>query len=146
MPSELDSAAHPSQEIPSRFKILIAKTSLDGHWRGVAVVSQALREAGFEVILGGMLRAEEIARVARDEDVDLIGLNVGGSIDVVDRVLNTLEEEELTDIPVMAGGTIPPRAVRHLQSRGVSVHLPGGSLSSIREAARRLISETEESR
>jgi len=32
--------------MPSR--ILLAKTGLDGHWRGISAVAMALRDAGFE--------------------------------------------------------------------------------------------------
>lgn len=118
-----------------RKKILIAKTSLDGHWRGVAVVARAFRDAGYEVVLGGMLRASEIARVAGDEDVHAIGLNVGGRVEVVERILDALDEAGLGDVPVLVGGTIPPQHIDRLEARGVSVHPPGSSLSSIVEAA-----------
>lgn len=119
-------------------KILIAKTALDGHWRGVSVVSHALRNDGFEVVLGGMLRPSEIARAAADEDVDLVGLNVGGRIEVVERVLDQLAEQGLEGLPVFAGGTIPPQYVPRLERRGVSVHTPGSTLASIVADARRL--------
>lgn len=120
-------------------RILIAKTSLDGHWRGVMVVARALRDAGFDVVLGGMLRAGDIARMAGDEDVQLIGLNVGGRIEVVHRILDTLEEAGLADVPVLVGGTIPPQAIDDLASRGVSVHPPGSPLTEIVDAANRLV-------
>ncbi len=120
-------------------RILIAKTSLDGHWRGVMVVARAFRDAGFDVVLGGMLRAGDIAQMAADEDVQLIGLNVGGRIEVVHRILDTLDEAELGDIPVLVGGTIPPQAIDGLTSRGVSVHPPGSPLIGIVDAANRLL-------
>ena len=72
------------------------------------MVGRALRDAGFEVVLLGMARASDIAAVARDEDADLVGLNVGGSIEVVMRILDELEQAGV-DAPVLAGGTIPPR-------------------------------------
>lgn len=122
-------------------RVLIAKTSLDGHWRGVMVVARAFRDAGFDVVLGGMLRAGDIASMALDEDVDLIGLNVGGRIEVVHRILDTLEQAGLDDIPVLAGGTIPPQAIPSLADRGVSVHPPGSSLDEIVGAARQLLSD-----
>ena len=122
----------------TRTRILIAKTSLDGHWRGVMVVARALRDAGFDVVLGGMLRATDIAKMAGDEDVQIIGLNVGGRIEVVHRILDTLDEAGLGDIPVIVGGTIPPQAVDDLAARGVSVHPPGSPLAGIVDAANRL--------
>mgnify|MGYP000123654064 CR=1 FL=1 len=51
-------------------RVVIAKTSLDGHWRGVSVVARALRDSGFEVILLGMVKDGEISRAAIDEDAD----------------------------------------------------------------------------
>jgi methylmalonyl-CoA mutase C-terminal domain/subunit len=124
-------------------RVLIAKTSLDGHWRGVAVVARGLRDAGFEVVLGGMLRASEIASMAAQEDVDLIGLNVGGRVDVVSRILDRLHEEGLGDLPVMAGGTIPPRDAEMLESRSVAVFPPGSAMSDIVELARRLTGDAD---
>lgn len=118
-------------------RVLLAKTSLDGHWRGINVVSRGLRDAGFEVILAGMINADTIARVAADEDVDLIGLNVGGRFEVVERILDTLSEAEV-DKPVFAGGTIPPYAAERLGERGVECYPPGSPMEAIIAAARRL--------
>ena len=36
-------------------RILLVKTALDGHWRGLSVVARSLRDAGFHVIMGGMI-------------------------------------------------------------------------------------------
>ena len=123
-------------------RILVAKTSLDGHWRGVQIVSRALLDAGFEVVIGGMLTADEIATIAVQEDVQLIGLNIGGSIAVVERILERLNEVGAGDIPVFAGGTVTPQGRRRLEQLGVSVHVPGSSLNVIVEDARRLIGKT----
>jgi methylmalonyl-CoA mutase C-terminal domain/subunit len=118
-------------------RIVVAKTSLDGHWRGVSVVARALRDAGFEVILLGMATPESIARAAVDEDADLVGLNVGGRVVVAERIIETLRTEGYEG-PVFAGGTIPPYAVKTLQESGVECFPPGSSLDAIVEAARRL--------
>jgi len=118
-------------------RVLMAKTSLDGHWRGINVVSRALRDGGFEVILAGMITADTIARTAADEDVDLIGLNVGGRVEVVERILDTLEEQKIA-VPIFAGGTIPHYAVERLESRGVQCFPPGSSLDDIVACAREL--------
>ncbi len=121
----------------ARPRVLIAKTSLDGHWRGVNVVSRALRDAGFEVLLAGMATAAAIARTAADEDVDLIGLNVGGRVEVVERILDVLAEQGV-EAAVFAGGTLPPYAVRRLEARGVRCFPPGSTLEAIVAAARDL--------
>jgi methylmalonyl-CoA mutase, C-terminal domain len=118
--------------------VLIAKTSLDGHWRGVHVVAQALRDGGYEVIVLGMATADEIATAAVQEDVDLVGLNVGGHVAIVERVLDALAAAGI-EAPVMAGGTIPPSAKRRLEGRGVSCFPPGSQLDAIVEAADQLL-------
>src|SRR4051794_39111710 len=118
-------------------RVLVAKTSLDGHWRGINVVARALRDGGFEVILAGMVTGSTIVRIAADEDVDLIGLNVGGRVEVVERILDTLEESGV-DVPVMAGGTIPHYAAERLTARGVACFPPGSQLEDIVTHARRL--------
>jgi methylmalonyl-CoA mutase C-terminal domain/subunit len=118
-------------------RVVVAKTSLDGHWRGVSVVARALRDAGFEVILLGMVRDGEIARAAIDEDADLVGLNIGGRIQVAERIIQTLRNEGYEG-PVFAGGTVPPYAVKKLGAMGVECFPPGSSLDVIVEAAKRL--------
>ncbi len=59
-----------------RIRVLLAKTGLDGHDRGVLVVAKALSQAGMEVIYGGLhLRPAQIAKVAAEEAVDVVGLS-----------------------------------------------------------------------
>ncbi len=124
-------------------RVLLAKTSLDGHWRGINVVARALRDGGFEVILAGMITADAISRVAADEDVDLIGLNVGGRVEVVGRILDTLDAAGV-DTPVFAGGTLPHYAVEYLEGRGVACFPPGSALEDIVACARRLTDADKE--
>ena len=42
-PTEMTPPAHAP-------RILLVKTALDGHWRGISVVARALRDGGFHVI------------------------------------------------------------------------------------------------
>ncbi|MEX1145309.1 MAG: cobalamin-dependent protein [Acidimicrobiia bacterium] len=119
-------------------RVLLAKTSLDGHWRGVMVVARILRDVGFEVVNVGMATADQIAAAARDEDVQLVGLNVGGRVEVVERVLDRVREVA-GDVPVFAGGTVPPWAAKRLAERGVDVFPPGSSNEDIIATARRLV-------
>jgi methylmalonyl-CoA mutase C-terminal domain/subunit len=115
----------------------MAKTSLDGHWRGITIVETALREAGFEVIALGMAKTEEIVRAAVDEQVDLVGLNLGGRSEIVERIVAKLRFEG-SAAPVMVGGVITPQARRRLESAGIEVFPPGSSLEEIVKSARRL--------
>ena len=118
-------------------RILLAKTALDGHWRGISVVARALRDGGFQVILGGMITGPEIVRAAVDEDVDLVGLNVGGHVEVAERIIAEIRSSR-PDLPVFAGGVIAPWAAKRLKSLGVEVYPPGSSLDDIVASARRL--------
>lgn len=118
-------------------RVLLAKTALDGHWRGISVVARALRDGGFQVILGGMSTSAEIVRAAIDEDVDLVGLNVGGHVAVAERIISDLRASR-PDLPVFAGGIIAPWAAKRLQTLGVEVFPPGSALGEIVAAASRL--------
>jgi methylmalonyl-CoA mutase C-terminal domain/subunit len=126
-------------------KVLFAKTALDGHWRGPAVVVHVLRDAGFEVIYLGMATADEIAAAAVQEDVDVVGLNVGGSLAVVMRILDGLAAAA-PDVGVMLGGTIQPQHRAALGERGVSTFPPGSGFSDIVEEAGRLVESRRRSR
>ena len=59
-----------------KINVLMVKPGLDGHWRGMIVVTRALRDAGMEVIYGGNMSPEEIAVTAVQEDVDVVGLSI----------------------------------------------------------------------
>ncbi|MFA4836562.1 MAG: cobalamin-dependent protein [Dehalococcoidia bacterium] len=102
----------------------MAKTSLDGHWRGPVVVSTALRDAGMEVIFGGRMRSDEIANTAIQEDVDVIGLNIGGRYGQVEDMIRMLREKQADDKLIIAGGTIPPEDIPVLKKMGVSEVFP----------------------
>jgi methylmalonyl-CoA mutase C-terminal domain/subunit len=120
-----------------RTRILLAKPNLDGHWTGVAVVATALRDAGMEVIYGGMLDADQIVTTAIQEDVDIIGLSLGGRHQQVQEVMNLLKEKNADDMLVIAGGTIPQDEIPILKEMGIAgVFPPGSSLDSIIEFIR----------
>lgn len=91
----------------SHMRVIIAKTSLDGHWRGVNVVAKALRDDGFEVILLGMAKESEIVRAVMDEDPNLVGLNIGGRVEVAQRIIGALRLSGYEG-PVVAGGHDTP--------------------------------------
>ena len=115
----------------------MAKTGLDGHWRGPTIVARALRDASFEVIMIGMANTDDIVTSAVDEDVDLVGLNIGGHIDVAIRAIERVKTAR-PDLPIFAGGTIPPHAAKQLEALGVEVYPPGSQLTDIVDAAERL--------
>ena len=105
---------------PPRF--LVAKPGLDGHSNGAEQIAVAGRDAGMEVIYQGIrLSPEQIAAVARDEDVDVIGLSIlsGSHLELVPAVIDQLRAADV-DAPVAVGGIIPESDRHKLLELGVS--------------------------
>jgi len=90
-------------------RLLVAKPGLDGHSNGAEQIAVAGRDAGLEVIYQGIrLTPEQIASVALDEDVDVIGLSIlsGSHLELIPEVVRLCRERGVT-APVIAGGIIP---------------------------------------
>ncbi|MCK4584325.1 cobalamin B12-binding domain-containing protein, partial [candidate division WOR-3 bacterium] len=105
-----------------RIRILMAKAGLDGHDRGIKVVSRALRDAGFEVIYTGLHQSPEmIVESALQEDVNLVGISVlsGAHMTIFNKVLNLLREKGRDDIVIFGGGIIPLEDMEKLENIGV---------------------------
>jgi methylmalonyl-CoA mutase C-terminal domain/subunit len=110
-------------------RVLVAKPGLDGHDRGAKVVARALRDAGYEVIFTGIRqRAEEIAAVAVQEDVDVVGLSIlsGAHLALTGKVAAALRGAGAADIRLVVGGTIPESDVPKLKDLGVAAVFPTG--------------------
>src|ERR1700676_795614 len=107
-----------------KIRILTAKVGLDGHDRGVKIISRALRDAGMEVIYSGLHRTpEEIVATAIQEDVDVIGVSIlcVAHMTLLPRILQLLKEREVLDrFIVVGGGVIPDDDVEVLKKMGVS--------------------------
>ncbi len=121
----------------------MTKAGLDGHDRGLKVVSILLRDHGFEVInLGCYQTAMAIVSAAEQEDVDVIGLSVlGDEYRVyVPRIKNLLKEKGLDHIVFIVGGTIPPEEVEEIKKMGADLlFLPGTLIGSIVEGIRNFV-------
>ena len=119
----------------NKIRILMAKPGLDGHDRGVKVVSRALRDAGYEVIYTGLRQTpEQIAAAAIEEDVDAVGLSLlsGAHNALFPRVIELLREQGADDILVFGGGVIPETDIPGLLDAGIAaVFTPGTSTSDI---------------
>ncbi|HKR99803.1 MAG TPA: cobalamin B12-binding domain-containing protein [Candidatus Dormibacteraeota bacterium] len=117
---------------PRKIRILTAKVGLDGHDRGVKVISRALRDAGIEVIYTGLHQTPEmVVDAAIQEDVDGIGISIlsGAHMTLFPEILRLLKERSAQDIVVFGGGIIPDSDVDELRKLGVDkVFTPGTSL------------------
>lgn len=115
-----------------KIRILTAKVGLDGHDRGIKVISRALRDAGIEVIYTGLHQTPEmVVEAAIQEDVDGIGISLlsGAHMTLFPEIVRLLKERGAEDIVVFGGGIIPDSDVAALEEIGVDkVFTPGTSL------------------
>ncbi len=127
---------------PARGRVLVSKVGLDGHDRGVKVVARTLRDAGFEVVYGGLFQTPEtVAATAIDEDVDVIGLSMlsGAHMTLAPKVVEQLRARG-SAIPVVVGGIIPDTDVGALREAGIAgVLTPGASADEIVAAVARVV-------
>ena len=103
-------------------RVLMAKVGLDGHDRGVRVVSRCLRDAGMDVIYTGLHRTpEEVVAAAVQEDVDVIGVSLlsGAHMTLIPRIA-TLLREASAEAALVVGGVIPDEDVPALKAAGAA--------------------------
>jgi (2R)-ethylmalonyl-CoA mutase len=111
------------ETIGSRLRILVGKPGLDGHSNGAEQLAVRARDVGFEVIYQGIrLTPAQIVAAAVQEGVHVVGLSVlsGSHLEVVPAVLDGLRVAGAGDIPVIAGGIIPPDDADALIKLGVA--------------------------
>src|SRR5262245_40457944 len=130
-------------------RVLVAKVGYDGHDRGVKVVARILRDAGVEVIYGGLRQTpEQIAAMALQEDVDVVGLSMhnGAHLTLAPAVVDALRAAGLST-PVVVGGIVPPVDVDRLRDAGVFAVLgPGTSDDEVVEVVTRAAASIDEDR
>ncbi|WED21581.1 methionine synthase [Vibrio sp. JC009] len=93
-------------------KILLATVKGDVHDIGKNIVGVVLQCNNFEIIdLGVMVPCEQILKVAKEENVDLIGLSglITPSLDEMVHVAKEMERQGM-DIPLMIGGATTSKA------------------------------------
>ncbi|HEV7676990.1 MAG TPA: cobalamin B12-binding domain-containing protein [Candidatus Dormibacteraeota bacterium] len=139
------SAAESSGGSGRKIRILTAKVGLDGHDRGIKVISRALRDAGVEVIYTGLHQTPEmVVETAIQEDVDGVGISIlsGAHMTLFPEILRLLRERGAEDIVVFGGGIIPEDDVRTLNDMGVEkVFTPGTSLDEAVDFVRKRFGE-----
>ena len=124
------------QRAAGRVRVVAGKPGLDGHDRGIKVVTRALRDAGMEVIYLGMrLSVEQIADAAVDEDADVVAVNFAAAdhMQLAPALLEALRTRGRgDDLMVVAGGIIPDEDIPLLKGMGVrEIFLPGTPIERI---------------
>ena len=116
-------------------RVVIAKPGLDGHDRGAKIIARALRDAGMEVIYTGLHQTpEQIVETAIQEDADAVGISIlsGAHMTLIPRILELLRANDVDDVLVVVGGTIPADDGRELKELGVAeVFTPGAPTGAI---------------
>ncbi|MDD1649558.1 MAG: protein meaA, partial [Methylococcaceae bacterium] len=109
-------------------KLLVGKPGLDGHSNGAEQIAVKARDVGFEVVYDGIrLTPQQIAQAAQEEGVHMVGLSIlsGSHMELVETVLQELRLRDLANVPVVAGGIIPPEDAQKLTALGVrAVYTP----------------------
>lgn len=118
-------------------RVLLTKSRMDAHDRGVRNLALELSHAGVEVILTRYRLPSEIVSTAIQEAVDVIGVScsTGGHLYIAETIRNGLKEKRIRDIKVIFGGIIPESDLPSMKKLGVSaVFGPGCSMTDIMRA------------
>jgi len=130
----------------ARIRVVVAKPGLDGHDRGAKIIARALRDAGMEVIYTGLHQTpEQIVETVIQEDADAVGLSIlsGAHMTLVPRIVELLRGQDVDDVVVTVGGTIPADDIPELKELGVAeVFTPGASTQDIVDFIRDAASRT----
>lgn len=111
-------------------RVVLAKPGLDGHDQGAKVVARALLAAGMEVIYTGLRQSpEQVARIALEEDVDVIALSslAGSHLAFCRRLQPLLAQAGLSDKLWIIGGNLPKQDHAALTELGIRGIFPTGS-------------------
>ncbi len=112
-----------------RPRLVVGKPGLDGHSNGAEVIAVAARDAGFDVVYGGIrLSPDELAASAIDEDTDAIGVSIlsGSHLELTRALIAALAARGGAAIPVVVGGIVPAHDVAALTALGVrAIFTPG---------------------
>ncbi|MEW6442291.1 MAG: cobalamin-dependent protein [bacterium] len=111
-----------------KIRVLLAKKKIDVHGRGTKLLARELRDAGMEVIYYRYGTPEEIANVAVQEDVDVVGVSImtSGHLVVAEKLIPALRAKGMKDVLVIMGGVIPEVDFGPLKQLGIhEVFLPG---------------------
>lgn len=103
-------------------KVMISKPGLDGHDVGAKVVARALKDAGMDVIYTGLRKSpDEIAHLAKEEEVDVIGMSIlsGSHIPLCRKLKELWDEHDLGTRLWLVGGNVPEKDHEALTDIGV---------------------------
>ncbi len=91
------------------------------HQRGYWVLASALKDAGLEVVLGGIQTPQDVIHTAIEENVDIIGYRIMDAAPaiLIPMLLDGMRKGGIQDIPVVVGGIIPRKDEIIIRDLGV---------------------------
>ncbi|MHC4869309.1 MAG: cobalamin-dependent protein [Planctomycetota bacterium] len=96
-------------DLHHRPRVLLGKTGLDGHDRGVKLIARLLRDSGAHVIYSGLWQTpRSLAISARDEDVDVVACSMmsNSHLVLVPKLIEECANVGRPDLVVNVGGLI----------------------------------------
>ena len=130
-------------------RVLVTKLGFDGHDRGSRVVAAYLRDAGMEVIYTGpWQQVSAVVSLAREEDVDVIGISsLATDHLIVPKLMHALREAGFEHVRVVVGGIVPDEEISMLRDCGVArVFHPGSTREHIVESVQSLAADARAAR
>ena len=105
-------------------RIVLGKTTLDGHTNGLKLLAMACRDAGMEVVYAGTkLPPQTLVQAAIEEDADILAVSSlsGAHMYIAHEILELRKQLGLTRLKFAIGGIIPEQDQRSLLSMGVDL-------------------------
>lgn len=118
-----DRVAAVSSKLGRKLKFLMGKPGLDGHSNGAEQIAARARDCGMDITYEGIrLTPDEIIEAARRDDAHVIGLSIlsGSHIPLITEMMEKMQAQGLSHIPVVVGGIIPDEDADHLSAMGVA--------------------------
>ena len=112
-----------SDRLGRRLTFVMGKPGLDGHSNGAEQIVSRARDCGMAIHYEGIrMTPQEIVDQARENKAHVVGLSVlsGSHLPLVRDVLSRMQEEGMSETPLVVGGIIPDEDAQSLEEMGVA--------------------------
>ena len=112
-----------SSKLGRKLKFLMGKPGLDGHSNGAEQIAARARDCGMDITYEGIrLTPDEIIEAAVRDGAHVVGLSIlsGSHIPLITEMMEKMQAQGLSHIPVVVGGIIPDEDATKLLAIGVA--------------------------
>lgn len=129
----------------NKMKVLMTRSHIEAHDRGIKYTSKKLVEAGVEVVYTPFKTAEEIYKIATEEDVGMIGISCSATSPLyIASELMEIFKKKQASFSVILGGVIPSADTQKLKEMGVQeIFGPGSDPNEIVKFVKKTLSSNE---